>query len=299
MTAPARICLLGFGEVGQTLAADLHAGGIADIRAWDILFPQPDSIPSRALAAGHAEAGRDLAEALAGCELVISAVTAGQCVEAARAASSRLRRQAIYLDLNSVAPQTKAAAARLVERAGSRYVEAAVMSPIAPKRIASPMLLGGPHAAAFLPLARTLGFAGMEVYSNVIGRASAAKMCRSVMVKGIEALLAESLLAARRYGVEDAVLASLEDLFPVGDWPRLARYMISRSLQHGARRAEEMREVARTVADAGLEPWMSRACTERQDWAAGHAQALACEPLVDMLDDILARTDEPVGEATS
>jgi 3-hydroxyisobutyrate dehydrogenase-like beta-hydroxyacid dehydrogenase len=115
-------------------------------------------------------------------------------------------------------------------------------------------------------------------------------MCRSVIVKGMEALLAESLLTARCHGVEEAVLTSLKDLFPVGDWRKLARYMISRSLQHGRRRAEEMEEAAKTVAEAGFEPWMSRACVERQRWGAGHAQALIHEALADMLDDMLART---------
>jgi 3-hydroxyisobutyrate dehydrogenase-like beta-hydroxyacid dehydrogenase len=110
------------------------------------------------------------------------------------------------------------------------------------------------------------------------------------MVKGMEALLAESLLAARRYGVEDAVIASLQDLFPMDDWRSHARYMVSRSLLHGRRRAEEMREAARTVADAGLSPWMSEACAERQDWASGHAAALRQEQLGDMLDAMLAAT---------
>ena len=110
----------------------------------------------------------------------------------------------------------------------------------------------------------------------------------------MEALLAESLLTARRHGVEDAVLGSLNDLFPVADWPKLARYMISRSLQHGQRRAEEMREAARTVAEAGFEPWMSRGCVERQQWAADHAQALRGETLTEMLDSLLAQTPPAV-----
>ena len=126
-----------------------------------------------------------------------------------------------------------------------------------------------------------------------IGAASAAKMCRSVIVKGLEALLAESLLTARRHGVEQAVLASLQDLLPVGDWGKLARYMIARSVQHGRRRAEEMQEVVRTVAEAGLEPSMSRGCVERQQWAAGHAGSLGHEALTDLLDDMLARTPAP------
>ena len=84
------------------------------------------------------------------------------------------------------------------------------------------MLLGGSHALAFLPLARALGFAGMQLYADTIGPASAAKMCRSVMVKGMEALLTESLLAARHYGVESAVLESLQDMFPGNDWPLIS-----------------------------------------------------------------------------
>ena len=95
-----------------------------------------------------------------------------------------------------------------------------VMAPIGPKRIATPMLLGGPHAEDFLPLGKEIGFTGMSFFSADYGKASAAKMCRSVMVKGIEALLTESLIPARHYGVEETVLASLSDLFPVGDWPK-------------------------------------------------------------------------------
>jgi 3-hydroxyisobutyrate dehydrogenase-like beta-hydroxyacid dehydrogenase len=93
---------------------------------------------------------------------------------------------------------------QIVEAAGGRYIESAIMSPINPKRAASPMLLGGPHAAEFLSVARQLGFTAATVFSDQIGGASAAKMCRSVIIKGMEALLGESLLAARRYGVEDA-----------------------------------------------------------------------------------------------
>jgi len=159
------------------------------------------------------------------------------------------------------------------------------MSPFPPKRIASPMLLGGPHAAAFLEAAASLGFTGARVYADEIGRAAATKLCRSVMIKGIEALLTESMLAARHYGVEQDVLASLSDLLPLPDWPATAQYMISRSLEHGARRAEEMREAARTVDEAGVEPVMSVSIAERQAWAAAYRAALS-DDLAAMLDAI-------------
>jgi 3-hydroxyisobutyrate dehydrogenase-like beta-hydroxyacid dehydrogenase len=295
MTLPPRICLIGFGEVGQVLAADLRERGVQELSAWDVLFADPASIPSRALEGAGVRAAASAAEALAGASVAISAVTAAECIAVARGAAPSLAAGAVFLDLNSVSPATKAEAAAAIGAGGGRYVEAAVMSPIAPKRIASPMLFGGPHAAAFLPLARQLGFAGATVFSELVGRASAAKMCRSVMIKGIEALLSESLLAARRYGVEDTVLESLNGLLPVGDWRSLSRYMISRSLQHGRRRAAEMREAADAVREAGLEPWMSLACAERQDWAAARAGAISEETLDALLDAVLAGVPDPHG----
>jgi 3-hydroxyisobutyrate dehydrogenase-like beta-hydroxyacid dehydrogenase len=285
------IALIGFGEVGQVLAHDLQRVQGAQLAAWDRLFAVEGSEPQRAARAlAFVRPASGMADAIAGGTVVISAVTAAECLAAASEAAPSLTGGAFYLDLNSVSPRTKTAAARTIEAAGGRYVEAAVMSPIAPKRMAAPVWLGGPHAREFLPLAHTLGFAGSTVYSATIGEASAAKMCRSVIVKGVEALLAESLLTARRHGVEDDVLASLQDLFPVEDWRKLARYMIARSLRHGCRRAEEMREAARTVADAGFEPWMSRGIIERQRWAGEHADALHQIALTDLLDQLLAQT---------
>ncbi len=267
MSQVTRVCLLGFGEVGQTLAADLASAGDLALRAYDIKFSDPDSVPSRALRTHPLVKACDSAEAVAsGCELVISAVTAAQDLSATQSVAPGLGRGCVYLDLNSVSPATTNAAAAVVENAGGRYVEAAIMSPIAPRRIESSILLGGPHADSFLPVAESLGFTGVRCYSAEFGRASAAKMCRSVIIKGMEALITEALLPARRFGVESEVLGSLQDLLPGVDWTSQARYLIARSLEHGTRRAEEMREVAETVREAGLEPLMSDACAKRQGW---------------------------------
>src|SRR5258708_18504460 len=262
-----RIALIGFGEVGQTLGADLLAAG-ASVSAYDPLFGNSNSVPSRALTKIRVVAQQTAPEAVRDAELVISAVTAASDIDAARSVISGLEAGTFYLDVNSVSPSMKQACSEIIDGARGRYVEAAVMTPIAPKRIASSMLLGGPHAADFITRAQPLGFSGAKVFSQIIGQASATKMCRSVIIKGTEALLLESMIAARHYGVEKAVLDSLSDLMPVGDWDRLARYMISRALEHGTRRAEEMRESAKTVAEAGLVPLMTEATAEREDWAA-------------------------------
>jgi 3-hydroxyisobutyrate dehydrogenase-like beta-hydroxyacid dehydrogenase len=280
-----RISFIGFGEVGRILAEDLAGNGLS-LSAFDLKFSDKTSGPSASATATGVRAATSAHEAVCGCDLVISAVTAAQTLAAAQSVSGAMARDAVFLDLNSASPGTKHAAAEAVHAAGGRYIEAAVMSPVPPRRIASPILLGGPHAEAFLPVAQMLGFSGASVFSPEIGKASAAKMCRSVMVKGIEALLAESLLTARAHGVEGVVLKSLDDLFPGPDWPHLARYMIARTIEHGVRRAEEMEEVARTVAEAGLDPYMSAAAAERQAWAPQFASALTLQDLDDMLDAI-------------
>lgn len=287
-----RVCLLGFGEVGQTLVGDFRSAGIVGLTAYDVLFNDSDSAPSRAAAASDVRVGKDVKEAVADADLIVCAVTAAQDLAAARSVAGALKPASFYLDVNSVSPGVKQQAASIIEAGGARYVEAAIMSPIAPKGIASPMLFGGPHAIEFLALARRLGFVGAEVFSEQVGKASAAKMCRSVMIKGMEALLAESLLAARHYGVESTVLDSLRNLFPGENWPVLARYMISRSLIHGRRRAEEMREVAQTVAEVGLEPHMSAASAQRQEWAAAFRETAAIQELEAMLDAVLSRAQE-------
>lgn len=293
MSVDARVALIGFGEVGQILAADLSAGGARDLAAWDIRFADAASPPSRAVGRMRVRAGASGPDAVRDAQVVLCAVTAARDVEAARATAAGLAQGAWFIDLNSASPEMKKEAARIVEARGARYVEAAVMAAVPPRRLATPMLLGGPHAEAFMSVAHALGLSGARFFSRELGRASAAKMCRSVIVKGLEALLAECMITARHYGVEESVLESLHDLFADGDWRKRSRYMISRSLMHGSRRAEEMREVARTVADAGVQPLMSDACAQRQQWAAQHAPAAAGEDLAQMLDAILAARQRP------
>lgn len=295
-----RICLLGFGEVGRVLASDMSTLFPVTLVAHDKLFSDPASSPSQAVEKlVGVERIVESKSAASGCQLVISAVTAEENLQSAKAVVSGLEPDAWFLDLNSTAPDTKRLVAEVVEHAGGRYVEAAIMAPIEPKRLGTEMLLGGPRAKAFQPIALSLGLEGADFYSSDLGAAAATKMCRSVIVKGLEALVAESMLAARYYGVERKVLGSLGDLFPGTDWPQLARYLVSRSLEHGSRRAAEMREAAKMVEDAGIAPWMSRACAERQSWANGFSAALEGSPdFHAMLDFILSQQSEHAEEAS-
>jgi 3-hydroxyisobutyrate dehydrogenase-like beta-hydroxyacid dehydrogenase len=266
-TKSLRIGLVGYGEVGRILSAALVERGVAWVGTWDILLPDAAAGPDMRSHAKRAkvEATTSLAALLARADVVISAVTASQAVAVASEAAPTIRKGTWFVDLNSCSPGAKVEMSERIDDAGGRFVESAVMTSVPPYGIKVPMLLGGRDAAQLRDLLVPLGFA-MDVCAPEIGVASAIKMCRSVMIKGLEALVVESFTSARAYGVEDRVLASLVETFPTLDWEQLGSYLFSRSALHGKRRAEEMREVAATVREAGLEPWMAAATAERQDW---------------------------------
>ena len=271
-----RIALIGYGEVGRILAEDLRAQGL-EVTAFDrklALGADADAAePLRRHAAAHGvRLASSHAEAVGGADLVVSAVTASQAVAVAEACLPGLQAGAYFLDFNSASPGAKARAAGLVDAAGGRYVEGAVMTSVPPYRIRVPLLLGGPHARELEPRLNALGFAA-RVCSDTLGVASATKMCRSIMIKGLEAMVIESFTTARHYGVEDAVIASLQETFPGIDWEKQGAYFFQRVIEHGRRRSEEVREVAVTVREAGLEPWSAAGTAERQAWVADHADA--------------------------
>ncbi len=269
-----RIALIGYGEVGGIFGQALAARGVAAVTAWDVKLP--DAGASAAMRQRAARDGVTLAasaaDAVAQADLVICAVTASNTRAAAHSVAGAMRRGAFFVDLNSASPRTKAECGRMIDDSGGRYVESAVMTSVPPYGIKVPMLLGGPAATALAPTLTDLG-CKVEVASEELGVASAIKMCRSVIVKGLEAIVIESFTTARRYGVEKQVLASLAETFPGIDWERNGDYFFSRVIQHGKRRAEEMREAAATVREVGLDPFMASAIADRQQWVADLAQA--------------------------
>ena len=156
-----RIGLVGYGEVGRILAEDLRARGVARVGAYDIKLGTAQESPLREHAARHGVVLAASHAALAAeSDFVVSAVTASQTVAVAEALGARdPARDTWYLDFNSASPGAKAKAAALIDGAGGRFVEGAVMTSVPPYRIRVPLLLGGPHAAALLPLLDELGFA--------------------------------------------------------------------------------------------------------------------------------------------
>lgn len=264
MNETPRIGFIGFGEAGYHLAKGLRQAGIAHIAAYDIQntpqIRQRAAETQTALAASNA----DLAAA---SDIIFSTVTANQAGAAAAETAPHLSSRHLYADLNSVSPGLKQSLAKIIDATGARFVEVAVMSAVPPHGHKVPMLTGGPAASEFAERMTPFGMQ-IEVGAAQVGSAAATKMCRSVMIKGIEALLTECVLGATRYGADERVFSSLGESLPGIDWAKLATYMVGRVVMHGERRAREMEEVAETLRSAGVDPIMAEATVRRMDWSA-------------------------------
>jgi 3-hydroxyisobutyrate dehydrogenase-like beta-hydroxyacid dehydrogenase len=266
-----RLGWVGFGEAASCMTKGLRKTGLKEAFAFDINARSPTlggKIQARARDTGTVllESNAILAEK---CDMIIAAVTADQAPAAACQTATHMTGRHTYADLNSIAPQTKEAIARTVEASGAKFVEIAVMGPVPPYLHKVPMLLGGAAAPAFKEAFEPMGMQMEVVSTDRIGRAAAVKMFRSVIYKGLEALIFECVLGATQYGAEPRVFESLNESFPGVDFQKLADYMVGRVVVHGERRAREMEEVAATLRGLGIEPMMAEATVRRMDWAAG------------------------------
>jgi len=260
---------VGFGEAGSTIAAGLATAGAERLVAFDIAAD--DSRLGPTIRARAQRTGTTLVDSRAALtqatDLLLSTVTSSSALDAAREVTPHLAPRHVYADLNSVSPALKQQIDRVVSASGARFVEVAVMAPVLPYGHRVPMLAGGPFAPLFAELTAPFGMR-CDVIAAGVGTAAAVKMCRSVVVKGLEALMCECVLGASRYGAGAHVFASLNESFPGIDWQKLADYMVGRVAVHGERRAREMEEVAETLRAIGVEPIMADAAARRQQWSA-------------------------------
>ena len=199
-------------------------------------------------------------------------VTADQSLRAAQDYASLLTPGALWCDMNSVAPETKRAAATAITAAGGCYIDVAVLAPVEPSRLVVPLLISGEAADEALAMLRSIGFRDVRAIGREVGRASAIKMIRSIMIKGIEALTDEMMAAAQRADVVDEVLASLDASEKSKPWAERAAYNLERMTTHGLRRASEMEEAAKTLEALDVAPVMTNGTVLRQRAAAGRGQ---------------------------
>lgn len=258
------IGFLGFGEAASYLAEGIGAAGGSGFIAYDIAQDLSPLVRRRAEATGTTIVDDPVALAR-GADVVVSAVVCTQAAVAVDSILDGLSEGMFVLDVNSVSPGVKARNAALVEARGAAYVDIAVMSNASADFTRLPMLAAGPRAAEAAALL-TPAAPRITVVSDTAGEAARIKMFRSAFVKGLEALSLEAMMACYPSGVHEKVLASFEETFGGYSFPELVKHLIERHAVHGARRGDELVQVADSLREVGVDPIMASAGAERMRW---------------------------------
>ena len=239
-----QVAVLGLGEAGGAIAGDLVALGV-DVRGFD---PAPREVNG----VGRANTAAD---ATAGASLVLSVNSGAIAIDVARSAAPGAGQ--LYADLNTGPPALKAELSRVVETAGARFVDVALMGSVPANGLRTPCLVSGSGATAYAELAGALGVP-VEVVGDEAGQAAERKLLRSVFMKGIAAAAIESLAAARAAGCEEWLHGELAAVFESAS-PALLDRLLTGSRIHAARRVHEMQAAGDMLTDLHVEPRISSA----------------------------------------
>ncbi len=261
-----KIGFIGFGEAAFNIAKGLKSEGVESIHAYDKFWnvePQAELVRKRAAEAGVALAA-SLEELIGGVEMVVSAVSANLAVPIARDSAAFLRKGQLYVDINSAAPTTKVEASEIIADK-ALFVDAAVMGPVPGNGHRVPILASGTGSELFQETMTPYGMK-ITVVPGPVGGSSASKMFRSIFMKGFVMLLLETVVASHKYGIEDDVLASIEETLTADSFVKIANGLISRGVIHSERREHEMDEVIATLKDLSVDGIMSEATKKKLRW---------------------------------
>lgn len=260
------IGFIGFGEASFNIAKGLVGESALQIVAYDKFWnipPQSELIGQRAKEAG-VTLKPSLEELITSADIVFSSVSANLAVSLAEQSAPFLTSGKMYVDINSAGPDTKVATNEIISKK-ALFVDAAVMGPVPGNGHKVPILASGDGAALFVEKMQPYGM-NLTLLEGPAGKSSASKMFRSIFMKGFVTLLLETVVAGHTYGIEDDVLASIEETLTDGPLIKTINGLLARGVIHSERREHEMDEVIATLKNLNVDYTMSAATKAKLNW---------------------------------
>jgi len=262
-----RIAFLGFGEAAYYMTLGFAEEGLTGVKAYDKLQDVPglgDRIRERARDA-KVQLVPNVKELADGVDVVFSSVVSAAAVQAAKAIAPYLTEHHVFVDTNAASPITKKQVAQVIEPSGASFVDAAIMNPVPTYRHKVSMLISGRGAQVLRSKMTPFGM-NFTVVEGGPGAASSIKMLRSVFMKGMAALLIETLVAAYKLGTHELVVESIKETLGKISPDALIQRLIGGTAIHAGRRVHEMEEVIETLNSIHVKPAMSAGTKEVLSW---------------------------------
>jgi 3-hydroxyisobutyrate dehydrogenase-like beta-hydroxyacid dehydrogenase len=264
-----KLCVLGLGEAGAAIAHDLATAG-EEVHGYD---------PAEVATPAGIHRDDDLRSAVADATVVLALTGAANAVAAMSEALTADPLPAIYADLSTGSPalarQMSADAAVL----GVGFVDVALMAPVPGRGLHTPALASGPAADRFVALLEPLGMPVENVGAEP-GAAATRKLLRSIVMKGLAALLIESLRAAEAAGLAAETWETVAAELTAGD-DTLLRRLVTGTGRHALRRLHEMEATVELLAELGVDPTMTHSTTALLRHLVEHPDDLPPVPVND------------------
>lgn len=259
-----RIGIIGYGEAGQAIAHGLSSNGGISISVFDIRFNDKEFSESMMLKAKEhgLTVEEDMRSLVVNNDIVLSLVTGEAATHVVRGCLPFIEKGKVFVDMNTVSPRKKMLMGEMIEGKGGSFVEVAILGAIASYGFKSPMLVCGGRGDQFTNLLTKMGF-NVTFFSNEIGRASYMKMLRSVFAKGVEALLLEMLVAAKRCDLVEPLMGAIVEHMDGTSFYDIANTWLTTNAIHAERRTEEMEHVIQTLNELNMKPIMAKAVRDR------------------------------------
>lgn len=264
-----KLGVIGFGEAGTNIIEGLSNAGLAPIYVYDKLIHQDKE--SGGLRDRAEEIGVELVNSTKQlCQrstYIFSFVPPSEALQVATETSQYLEQGMTFVDFNSTSPIKKREGSKSITKKGATFIDAAIMASVKAYQHTVPILASGKQVAQFIDDFKDYGM-NIQPIKGEVGNAITIKMIRSTFMKGLEALLVETLLAAKAYNVEKPVLESISESIDKKPFKELLNILVISNSIHAHRKAGEMEFVLETLKSQNTISIMSSATKSLLEWSA-------------------------------
>jgi 3-hydroxyisobutyrate dehydrogenase-like beta-hydroxyacid dehydrogenase len=244
------IAILGLGEAGCKFANDLAAMGVT-VSGWDPNLQRTLDKKIR-FAQNNIDAAKD-------ADIILSVNLSAAAETIAKEVLPVMNADKIYAEMNTASPQKKLAVYEMLKSSGVQFVDVAIMAPVPPKGIKTPLLASGPGAKKMQEKLESLAL-DFSLLSENVGDASTKKLLRSIVYKGVAAVICEAIEAGKAFGLEKYIREQIHSV--IGGNDALIDRFVEGSYTHAERRIHEMEAVVQMLEEKNLQPLMSAAAAD-------------------------------------
>jgi 3-hydroxyisobutyrate dehydrogenase-like beta-hydroxyacid dehydrogenase len=243
-----KIAVLGLGEAGSHFANDLADLGY-EVSGWD---PNPKRPLNEKVFFANSNAA-----AVTDVDIIFNVNLSEVASSVAEEIKSSVKSTAIFCEMNTSSPKGKTTIEKILKEY-CHVLDVAIMAPVPPQGIRTPFLVTGEASNRFITALPELD--NISTIKGGVGEAAKMKLLRSIVYKGIAAVICEAMEAAEYYGKEEYMREQIASI--IGENTDLIDRFVEGSRIHAIRRGHEMEAVVSMLKQSELSAYMSHGSVE-------------------------------------